>query len=189
MQNFPETLPNTYLNYYLQQKEFVEHSDVNHTRANEVMETREKMLFEGIDKYLSTGEIDESVFYAGSHGDWIADLAIALKNDTKARFLIITENRGAIPNMPYDAMVEVPAYIGKNGPEVIAQDEIPLFQQGLMMQQLNCEKLLVEGCIEGSYEKVLKAFTLNKTVPSMKVAKEVLDDLIEANKEFWPELK
>lgn len=59
MQNFPETLPNTYLNYYLQQKEFVEHSDVNHTRANEVMETREKMLFEGIDKYLSTGEIDE----------------------------------------------------------------------------------------------------------------------------------
>ena len=189
MQNFPETLPNTYLNYYLQQKEFVEHSDPDHTRANEVMETREKNLFDGIDRYLATGEIDESVFYAGSHGDWIADLAIALKNDTKARFLVITENRGAIPNMPYDAMVEVPAYIGKKGPEVIAQNEIPLFQQGLMMQQLNSEKLLVEGCIEGSYEKVLEAFTLNKTVPSMKVAKEILDDMIEANKEYWPELK
>ena len=90
MQNFPETLPNTYLNYYLQQKEFVEHSDPTHTRANEVMETREKNLFDGIDRYLATGEIDESVFYAGSHGDWIADLAIALKNDTKARFLVIT---------------------------------------------------------------------------------------------------
>lgn len=188
MANFPETLPNTYLNYYLQAKEFVEHSDPNHTRANEVMETREKNLFDGIDKYLATGEIDESVFYAGSHGDWMADLAIALKNDTKARFLVITENRGAIPNMPYDAMVEVPAYIGKNGPEVIAQGNIPLFEQGLMMQQLNCEKLLVQGCIEGSYEKVLKAFTLNKTVPSMKVAKEVLDEMIEANKEYWPEL-
>ena len=81
------------------------------------------------------------------------------------------------------------AYIGKKGPEVIAQNEIPLFQQGLMMQQLNSEKLLVEGCIEGSYEKVLEAFTLNKTVPSMKVAKEILDDMIEANKEYWPELK
>ncbi len=189
MENFPDTLPNTYLNYYLQQKEFVEHSDPTHTRANEVMETREKNLFDGIDHYLTTGVVDENVFYAGSHGDWIADLAIALKNDTKARFLVITENRGALPNMPYDAMVEVPAYIGKNGPEVIAQDPIPLFQQGLMMQQLTCEKLLVEGCIEGSYEKVLQAFTLNKTVPSMKVAKEVLDDMIEANKAFWPELK
>lgn len=189
MENFPDTLPNTYLNYYLQQKEFVEHSDPEHTRANEVMETREKNLFDGIAKYLETGEIDENVFYAGSHGDWIADLAVALKNDTKARFLIITENRGAIPNMPYDAMVEIPAYIGKNGPEVIARDKIPLFQQGLMMQQLNCEKLLVEGCIEGSYQKVLEAFTLNKTVPSMNVAKEVLDDLIEANKDYWPELR
>lgn len=189
MSNFPEYLPNTYLNYYLQQKEFVEHSDANHTRANEVMETRESNLFEGIKKYQETGIVDETVFYAGSHGDWIAYLAIALKNDTKARFLVITENRGAIPNMPFDAMVEVPAYIGKKGPEVIAQDNIPLFEQGLMMQQLNSEKLLVEAAIEGSYEKALKAFTLNKTVPSMTVAKAILDDMIEANKEFWPTLK
>jgi maltose-6'-phosphate glucosidase len=188
MENFPEYLPNTYLNYYLQSKEFVEHSNAEHTRANEVMETREKNLFDGIDHYLKTGEIDQKTFYAGSHGDWIADLAAALKNDTKARFLIITENRGAIPNMPYDAMVELPAYIGKNGPEVIARGNIPLFQQGLMMQQLNSEKLLVEGCIEGSYEKVLQAFTLNKTVPSMTVAKAILDEMIEANKGYWPEL-
>ena len=149
--------------------------DPNHPRANEVEETREKNLFDGIDHYLKTGEVDANTFYAGSHGDWIADLSAALKNDTKARFLIITENRGAIPNMPYDAMV-------------IARDNIPLFQQGLMMQQLNSEKLLVEGCVEGSYEKVLQAFTLNKTVPSMNVAKAILDDMIEANKGYWPEL-
>ena len=189
MSNFPDTLPNTYLNYYLQQKEFVEHSDVERTRANEVMETREKNLFDGIDKYLKTGVVDENVFYAGSHGDWIADLAVALKNDTKARFLVIVENNGAIPNMPDDAMVEVPAYIGSQGPEVIKRGDIPLFQQGLMMQQLNSEKLLVEGCIEGSYQKVLEAFTLNKTVPSMNVAKAILDDMIEANEGYWPELK
>lgn len=189
LEMFPEYLPNTYLNYYLLSKEAVEHSNPEHTRANEVMEGREKILFDGVDHYLKTGEITEEAFYAGAHGNWISDLAIALKNDTHQRFLVIVPNRGAIPNMPYDAMVEVPAYIGKNGPEVIAQNPIPLFQQGLMMQQLNSEKLLVEGCIEGSYEKVLQSFTLNKTVPSAKVAKEILDDMIEANKEFWPELK
>ena len=186
MEAFPEYIPNTYLNYYLMSKDAVEASNPNHTRANEVMESREKSLFEGIDHYLATGEIDEKTFYAGEHGNWIADLAVALKNDTHARFLVIVENRGAIPNMPYDAMVEVPAYIGKNGPEVIAQNNIPLFQQGLMMQQLNCEKLLVEGCIEGSYEKVLQAFTLNKTVPSLTVAKAILDEMIIANKGYWP---
>ena len=186
MELFPEYLPNTYLNYYLQQKEFVEHSNPERTRANEVEETREANLFAGIDRYEKTGEIDESTFYAGSHGDWIADLAVALKNDTKARFLVICQNKGAIPNMPYDAMVELPAYIGKNGPEVISRDNIPLFQQGLMMQQLNSEKLVVEACIEGSYEKALQAFTLNKTVPSMTVAKEVLDDMIEPTRTSGP---
>ena len=116
-------------------------------------------------------------------------MAVSIKNDTRSRFLVITENRGAIPNMPYDAMVEIPAYIGKDGPEVIARGPIPLFQQGLMMQQLNSEKLIVEAYIENSYEKALQAFTLNKTIPSMNVAKEILDEMIEVNKEYWPELK
>ena len=57
------------------------------------------------------------------------------------------------------------------------------------MQQLNSEKLIVQAAIEGSYQKALEAFTLNKTIPSMNVAKAVLDDLIEANKGYWPELK
>ena len=78
---------------------------------------------------------------------------------------------------------------GKDGPEVISGGPIPLFQQGLMMQQLNSEKLIVEACIENSYEKALQAFTLNKTVPSMNVAKAILDDMIEVNKGHWPELR
>lgn len=189
LESFPDYLPNTYLTYYLLAKETVEKSNIDRTRANEVMESREKDLFEGVEHYLKTGEISQKAFYAGSHGDWISDLAVAIKNDTKARFLVITENRGTIPNMPYDAMVEVPAYIGKNGPEVIARGPIPLFQQGLMMQQVNSEKLVVEACVENSYEKALQAFTLNKTVPSMRVAKAILDDMIEANKGYWPELR
>ena len=189
LESFPDYLPNTYLTYYLLAKETVEKSNIDRTRANEVMESREKDLFEGVEHYLKTGEISQKAFYAGSHGDWISDLAVAIKNDTKARFLVITENRGTIPNMPYDAMVEVPAYIGKNGPEVIARGPIPLFQQGLMMQQVNSEKLIVEACVENSYEKALQAFTLNKTVPSMRVAKAILDDMIEAIKGYWPELR
>lgn len=137
------------------------------------------------------------LFLPSIAGDTCASARVGAQYRSKcsafARFLVICQNRGAIPNMPYDAMVELPAYIGKNGPEVISRDNIPLFQQGLMMQQLNSEKLVVEATIEatieGSYEKALKAFTLNKTVPSMKVAKEILDDMIEANKDFWPELK
>ena len=76
-----------------------------------------------------------------------------------------------------------------NGYEKICQGAIPQFQKGLMEQQVSVEKLTVEAWIEGSYQKLWQALTLSKTVPSAKVAKQILDDLIEANKDYWPELK
>lgn len=59
----------------------------------------------------------------------------------------------------------------------------------LYIRNINYIQLLVEGVVEGSYQKVLQSFAMNKTVPSTLVAKEILDDMIEANKGFWPELK
>jgi maltose-6'-phosphate glucosidase len=58
-----------------------------------------------------------------------------------------------------------------------------------MEQQVSVEKLTVEAWIEGSYQKLWQAITLSRTVPSASVAKAILDDLIEANKDFWPVLK
>ena len=58
-----------------------------------------------------------------------------------------------------------------------------------MEHQVSVEKLTVEAWIEGDYDKLWQAITLSKTVPSAKVAKELLDDLIEENKDFWPKLK
>jgi maltose-6'-phosphate glucosidase len=48
--------------------------------------------------------------------------------------------------------------------------------------------LLVDAYFEGSYQKALQAFTLNQTVPNARVAKNILDEMIEANKEYWPKL-
>ncbi|MBI0575614.1 6-phospho-alpha-glucosidase, partial [Pectobacterium parmentieri] len=59
---------------------------------------------------------------------------------------------------------------------------------GLMSQQVAVEKLVVEAWEEGSYQKLWQALTLSKTVPSASVAKAILDDLIDANRDFWPEL-
>ena len=41
------------------------------------------------------------------------------------RYLVIVENKGCIPQMPYDAMVEVPCYLRKWGPEPVTIGNIP----------------------------------------------------------------
>ncbi len=102
--------------------------------------------------------------------------------------VMIVENNGAIANFDDDAMVEVPCIVGTDGPEPLTQGRIPEFERALMYQQVTVEKLVVQAYVEGSYQKLWQALTLSKTVPSAKVAKALLDDLIEANKEYWPEL-
>ena len=185
----PTTMPNTYLKYYFFPDYVVEHSDPNHTRANEVMEGREKFVFGECRTIAEKGTAKDSKLHVDDHASYIVDLARAIAYDTKERMLLIVENDGAISNFDSTAMVEVPCIVGSNGPEKIVQGKIPQFQKGLMEQQVSVEKLTVEAWIEGSYQKLWQAITLSRTVPSAKVAKAILDDLIEANKDFWPVLK
>ena len=185
----PTTMPNTYLKYYFFPDYVVEHSDPNHTRANEVMEGREKFVFGECRAIAEKGTAKDSKLHVDDHASYIVDLARAIAYDTKERMLLIVENDGALSNFDPTAMVELPCLVGSNGPEKIVQGKIPQFQKGLMEQQVSVEKLTVEAWIEGSYQKLWQAITLSRTVPSAKVAKAILDDLIEANKDFWPVLK
>lgn len=185
----PDTLPNTYLKYYLCSDYVVEHTDPNHTRANQVMEGREKEVFSAAREIVEKGTAKDCGFMKDDHASYIVDLACALAFNTKEKMLLIVPNEGAIENFDPEAMVEIPCIVGKDGYEKIAQGKIPRFQKGLMEQQVNVEKLVVEAWTEGSYQKLWQALTLSKTVPSAAVAKKILDDLIEANKGYWPELR
>lgn len=185
----PDTLPNTYLKYYLYPDYVVAHTDSNYSRANQVMDGREKKVFSAAQEIIAKGTSVGCEFMKDDHASYIVDLARALAFNTKEKMLLIVPNEGAIENFDPEAMVEIPCIVGKDGYEKIVQGKIPQFQKGLMEQQVSVEKLVVEAWIEGSYQKLWQALTLSRTVPSAAVAKQILDDLIEANKEFWPELK
>src|SRR5699024_6912137 len=103
-------------------------------------------------------------------------------------FIVILKNDVIISNLPDYAMVEVAASLTANGPKPYAVGEIPTFYKGLIEGQYAYEKLTTEAYIESSYNKALQALTLNRTVVSATKARDVLDALIEANKDYWPEL-
>ena len=185
----PNTLPNTYLKYYLYPDVVVKHSDPNYTRANEVMDGREKEVFDEAKRLVETKDVEHCGFVAGHHADFIVDLARAIAYNTKEKMLLIVPNEGSIENFDRTAMVEIPCIVGKDGFERLTVGSIPRFQKGLMEQQVAVEKLTVDAWVEGSYLKLWQAITMSKTVPGADVAKKILDDLIEANKGYWPELK
>ncbi|MDT3993474.1 6-phospho-alpha-glucosidase [Mammaliicoccus fleurettii] len=184
-----DTLPNTYLKYYFFPDYVVEHSNKDYTRANEVMAGREKFVFGECKNIIEKGTAEGTELTIDEHASYIVDLARAIAFNTKERMLMIVENKGAISNFEPTAMVEIPCLVGSEGPEPLSVGEIPRFQKSLMEQQVGVEKLTVEAYEEQSYQKLWQALTLSRTVPSASVAKDILDDLIEVNKGYWPELK
>lgn len=185
----PTMCPNSYFQYYLFGDDMVAHTDPNYTRADQVVDTREKRVFGECHRIEKEGTAKDTTLQIGIHAEFIVDLATALAFNTHERMLLIVPNNGAISNFENDAMVEIPCIVGKDGYEPLTVGEIPHFQKGLMEQQVNCEKLVVDAYEQHSYLKMLQALTLNKCVPNANVARKILDDFIEANKAYWPELK
>lgn len=190
VKTFPDRLPNNYLYYYLFSEQAVADMDKDHTRANEIMEGRLKELKETVREIKEKPDLESIPYESTGHGQYIVDIAASILHDKNDRFMIIKENMGAIPNLRDDAAVEVPCYVNSKGAEPISlRHPIPDFHKGLMEAQVAAEKLLVDAFFENSYYKALQAFSLNQTVPNAEVAKKVLDEFIEANGDYWPELR
>lgn len=187
---FPDRLPNNYLEYYLFPNMIVESADINYTRANQIMDGRYKKIKEVSKAIRNNPDLEEIDYDSTSHGQYIVDIAASILHDKNDRFMLIVPNKGAIPNLRDDAVVEVPCYVNARGAEPISlREDIPDFHKGLMEAQVAAEKLLVDAFFENSYYKALQAFSLNQSVPNADVAKKVLDELIIANEGYWPELK
>lgn len=190
LRDFPEYLPNTYLQYYLYPEYKLSKLDPNYTRTDEIRVGREKNVFEECQRIVNQGTAkDSTVVHNDAHGDMMVEVAASIANNLRNTYIVIVPNNGIVSNLPNDVMIEVAASLGVNGPAPYAVGEIDTFYKGLIEGQHAFEKLTVEAYLEGSYTKALQALTLNRTVVDAKKARKVLDALIEANEGYWPELK
>lgn len=190
MRDFPDYVPNTYLQYYLYPDEVVARLNPDHTRTEEVKNGREKRVVTQCMQAVERGTTKGlSIAKSEVHADMVVDVASSIAYDRRERFIMISRNGGTVSNFHEDAMVETAAYVGKNGVEAIPYGEIDVFMKGLMEGQYAYERLTVEAYYEGSYKKALQALTLNRTLVDAHKAKAVLDDLMDANQNYWPELR
>ena len=180
----------SWLDTYGMVQTIMAHLNPNYTRADEVIDGREKRVFTECAEVIKEGKLGDR-FHAISdaHAEMMIKVAEAIAYNKNDRHILIVENNGAIANMQDDAMVEVVCELGINGPRPMRVGNIPQFYLGLLVNQVSCEKLLVDAYFEHSYQKALQAFTLNRLINDAKKARKVLDALIEANKGMWPELK
>jgi 6-phospho-beta-glucosidase len=97
----------------------------------------------------------------------------------EARVLILNViNRGAVPFLDRDAVVEVPAVVGPGGVRPLAAGELPAEARDLVVRVKEVERLTIHAAAEGSHALALEAIAHHPLVPSAAVAEQILDDYV-----------
>ena len=98
-------------------------------------------------------------------------------------------NAGAIPNLPQDAIVEVPAVCDAGGVHGEQVGPLPEPIAAMCRTQIAIQELIVEAYRRRSREVLLQALVLDPVVDSVGGARQMMEKLLEVQGEFLPELK
>lgn len=180
-----------YLRYYLQKQQMLEHCQKDASKGQcraQVVKKVEKELFEkykDVNLDVKPKELEQrgGAYYS----DAACNLISSLYNDKGDIQVVDTLNNGAISNLPDDVVVEVSSIITKDGPKPISVGALPTQVVGLIQQLKAFEILTTNVAVSGNYNDALVAMSINPLVQSEITAKKILDEMLEAHKEYLPQ--
>lgn len=107
-----------------------------------------------------------------------------------ARHLVVNvPSDGAIAEMAEDAVVEIPAYIGRDLVRPLAVRQAPDEQLALMQAVKAYERLTIEAVAEHSRAAAVHALTVHPLVRDYQLAERILDGYIAGHGRLFPELR
>jgi 6-phospho-beta-glucosidase len=181
-----KAVPSSYLHYYYLTSEILEQQRSGRTRAEEVMDIEAGLLELYRDPSLDT----KPKLLEGRGGAYYSDAAAALVASLQAGTgdvqVVNVRNDGAIPNLPGDAVVEIPARIDREGAHPLPLDPLAPEMLGLVEHAKAYELLAVRAAMTGDRNIALNALMTNPLVGDYRVAQPLLDALLEANREHLP---
>src|SRR6266540_762799 len=164
-------VPSYYLRYYYATGEVLEEQRRNPSRAEQVMAIEPELL-----------ERRGGAFYSEAAAALIASLH-AGTGDVQ---VVDVRNDGALPDLPDDAVVEVPARIDRDGAHPLPLAPLAPELLGLVQQAKAYERLAVRAAVAGDRTVALKALLANPLVREYRVAEPLLDALLDSSRAYLP---
>ena len=97
-------------------------------------------------------------------------------------------NRGLMPGLPDDAIVEVPAFVDADGVQPQSMPRLPEPVLALLRTQCSINALLVEAFDQGSRKKLLQALLLDPATHSYRSAASLVSELCRLQADVLPPL-
>jgi 6-phospho-beta-glucosidase len=179
-------IPSYYLRYYYMTDEVLAEQRAGSVRAREVMEIERGLLEMYRDPELAEKpdllEQRGGAFYSEA----AAQLMASLHAGTGDVQVVDVRNDGALPGLPDDAVVEIPARIERDGATPLPLDPLRPEFLGLVQAVKAYERLAARAAITGDRTVALAALMANPLVRQYPIAAPLLDALLEANRSHLP---
>lgn len=183
-------VPTYYLKYFYMMNEMFaemkESLEKNGTRADIVSQV-EKELFE-LYEDETLEEKPKQLEQRG--GAYYSEAAVKLmqslylgRNDIQT---LNVANGGIYDFLPEDASIEVNCVVTSGGPIPLVPGQVPPHIKGLLHAVKTYESLAIEAAVTGDRALALQALVHHPLVPSVSTAKVLLDEMLEAHRQYLP---
>lgn len=186
-------IPCGYHRYYYMEKEMLDHVmeefKGNGTRAEQMWKVEKELFTQYSDPALNYKPKELEKRGGAYYSDTACECINAIYNDKHYRMTVSTENKGAIPCLDEDSIVEVTSLISAKGAEPIAWGKMPSAQKGWLQMMKAMEECAIDAALTGDYGLLFEAFTLNPLVRNGREAQKVLNELLVAHEKYLPLFK
>ena len=179
-------IPSYYLHYYYCTEHAVRAQLVGPHRAAEVLDIEQTLLAmyanPALDHKPELLERRGGAYYSEA----AAGLVTSLLTGDGAHHYVDIRNNATIAGLPDDAVVEVPALVGRAGPTALPVTPLAPELLGLVQAVTAYEELTIEAARTGSRDVALRALVAHPLIREWDLAVPLLDEILAANDAFLP---
>lgn len=183
-------LPSTYLLYYYFPGETLamveRQAREGENRARRVLAIEEELFSLYRDPDLAEKPAQLSQRGGAFYSEAAVSLMRALYSDAEAVQVLNSRNRGAIPDLPADAVIETNCLIRGGEIEPLSPGPLPVELRGLVQQVKAYEQLTVEAAIKGERRAAYLALLNHPLIPGAAKAQALLDRILKENAPYLP---
>jgi len=122
-------------------------------------------------------------------GEKIGYLVGAIATGRRHVHVVNIPNKGAIPNLPHEAVLEIEGVTDSHGIRGVYMGEAPIALKGLLESTIAYQEVVVDAAIKGSKQLALQALMLDKMAILPDKAEAMLNALLVNSKNFLPQFK
>ncbi|CAM4176549.1 6-phospho-beta-glucosidase [Kibdelosporangium persicum] len=180
-------IPSYYLKYYYAHDEVLAGQLQSPPRADVVMEVENELLSQYADPAVVTKPENLAKRGGAYYSEAAVQLVHALTGGGLAEEHVVNvRNDGAMPFLPDDAVIEVPAIVDDEGPVPLPIEPVEPRFSGLISHVTAYEYLALDAALYGGRDRVADALLAHPLIGQYTAADRLADDLIAANRADLP---